>query len=74
MGNNLFSLNYKNIFSQKLKIVKKKIKIIQGIKIIMTSRRSKSISLKIVPKIFDDIGHNSGGLITIVFPTTKLTS
>ena len=43
----MFSLNYKNIFSQKLKVVKKKIKIIQGIKIIRTSRRSKSISLKI---------------------------
>ena len=43
----MFSLSYKNIFSQKLKVVKKKIKIIQGIKIIMTSRRSKSISLQI---------------------------
>mgnify|MGYP001156911455 FL=1 len=43
----MFSLNYKNIFSQKLKVVKKKIEIIQGIKIIRTSRRSKSISLKI---------------------------
>ena len=36
-----------NIFSQKLKVVKKKIQKIQGIKIIRTSRRSKSISLKI---------------------------
>ena len=26
------------------------------------------------PKIFDEIGHNSGGFITIVFPTTKLTA
>ena len=43
----MFSLNYKNIFSQKLKVVKKKIQKIEGIKIIRTSRRSKSISLKI---------------------------
>ena len=43
----MFSLNYTNIFSQKLKVVKKKRKKIQGIKIIWTSRRSKSISLKI---------------------------
>ena len=43
----MFSLNYTNIFSQKLKAVKKKIQKIQGIKIIRTSRRSKSISLKI---------------------------
>ena len=43
----MFSLNCTNIFSQKLKVVKKKIQKIQGIKIIRTSRRSKSISLKI---------------------------
>ncbi len=43
----MFSLNYTNIFRQKLKAVKKKIQKIQDIKIIRTSRRSKSISLKI---------------------------
>ena len=43
----MFSLNHTNIFSQKLKAVKKKIQKIKGIKIIRTSRRSKSISLKI---------------------------
>ncbi len=43
----MFSLNHTNIFSQKLKTVKKKIQKIKGIKIIRTSRRSKSISLKI---------------------------
>ena len=43
----MFSLNYTNIFSQKLKAVKKKIQKIQGVKIIRTTRRSKSISLKI---------------------------
>ena len=43
----MFSLNYKNIFSQKLKVVRKKIQKIEDIKIIRTSRRSKSISLKI---------------------------
>ena len=43
----MFSFNYTNIFSQKSKAVKKKIQKIQGIKIIRTSRRSKSISLKI---------------------------
>ena len=43
----MFSLNYTDIFSQKLKAVKKKIQKIQDIKIIRTSRRSKSISLKI---------------------------
>ena len=43
----MFSLNYKNIFSQKLKAVKKKIQKLEDIKIIKTSRRSKSISLKI---------------------------
>ena len=43
----MFSLNYKNIFSQKTKVIKKKIQKIQGIKIIRTSRRYKSISLKI---------------------------
>ena len=43
----MFSFNYTNIFSQKLKAVKKKIQKIQDIKIIRTSRRSKSISLKI---------------------------
>ncbi len=43
----MFSLNYTNIFRQKLKVVKKKIQKIQDIKIIRTSRRSKSISLKI---------------------------
>ncbi len=43
----MFSLTYTNIFRQKLKAVKKKIQKIQDIKIIRTSRRSKSISLKI---------------------------
>ena len=43
----MFSLNYTNIFRQKLKAVKKKIQKIQDIKIIRTSRRSKSISLTI---------------------------
>ena len=43
----MFSFNYTNIFSQKLKAVKKKIQKIQGVKIIRTTRRSKSISLKI---------------------------
>ena len=43
----MFSFNYTNIFSQKSKAVKKNIQKIQGIKIIRTSRRSKSISLKI---------------------------
>ena len=43
----MFSLNYTNILRQKLKAVKKKIQKIQDIKIIRTSRRSKSISLKI---------------------------
>ena len=43
----MFSFNYTNIFSQKSKAVKKKIQKFQGIKIIRTSRRSKSISLKI---------------------------
>ena len=43
----MFSLTYTNIFRQKLKAVKKKIQKTQGIKIIRTSRRSKSISLKI---------------------------
>ena len=43
----MFSLNYTNIFRQKLKAVKKKIQKIQDVKIIKTSRRSKSISLKI---------------------------
>ena len=43
----MFLLNYTNIFRQKLKAVKKKIQKIQDVKIIKTSRRSKSISLKI---------------------------
>ena len=43
----MFLLNYTNIFRQKLKAFKKKIQKIQDVKIIKTSRRSKSISLKI---------------------------
>ena len=43
----MFSLNYTNIFRQKLKAVKKKMQKVQDVKIIKTSRRSKSISLKI---------------------------
>ena len=43
----MFSLNFTNIFSHGLKVDKKKIQKIQNIKIIRTSRRSKSICLKI---------------------------
>ena len=43
----MFSLNFKKIFSNGSKVDKKKVQKIQDIKIIRTSRRSKSISLKI---------------------------
>ena len=43
----MFSLNFTNIFSHGLKVDKKKVQKIKDIKIIRTSRRSKSISLKI---------------------------
>ena len=33
-----------------------------------------SFPVKSRPKIFDDIGHNSGGLTTTVLPTTKLAA
>ena len=43
----MFSLNFTKIFSNGSKVDKKKVQKIQDIKIIRTSRRSKSISLKI---------------------------
>ncbi len=43
----MFSFNYTNIFSHRLKAVKKKVQKTHDVKIIRTSRRSKSISLKI---------------------------
>ena len=43
----MFSLNFTNIFNNEFKLGKKKVQKILDIKIIRTSRRSKSISLKI---------------------------
>ena len=43
----MFSFNYTNIFSLRLKAAKKKVQKIQDIKIIRTSRRTKSVSLKV---------------------------
>ena len=43
----MFSFNYTNIFSHRLKAVEKKVLKTQDVKIIRTSRRIKSISLKI---------------------------
>ena len=43
----MFSFNYTNILRSGLKVSKKKIQKIQDIKIIRTSRRTKSVSLKV---------------------------
>ena len=49
----MFSFNYTNIFSHRLKAVKKKVQKTRDVKIIRTSRRSKSISLKIINGILE---------------------
>ena len=49
----MFSFNYTNIFSHRLKAVKKKVQKTKDVKIIRTSRRSKSISLKIINGILE---------------------
>ena len=41
---------------------------------IFTKPGGNSISSKIFPNILDEIGQSSGGFITMVFPTTKLTA